>query len=237
MSARKGFTLIELLVVIAIIAILAAILFPVFAKAREKARQTSCLSNLKQLALGMAMYCQDADETFALNTNWPQPDYQRTLPDVLNAYTKNYQIWICPTDHYTIVQSNTPPSPDAYWSPNFTQISYAYNYRLGNRGTPLTLGNVRRPSECCLFVDAMNYDFCSEPRRMAFAGVCGWNTYTGTAIGSQWEIADNCRHNGGENVAYVDGHAKWQTGSSLVQADPGNFWTNNNCNSTFLSGQ
>ena len=59
---RKGFTLIELLVVIAIIAILAAILFPVFAKAREKARQTSCLSNVKQIALGMLMYAQDYDE-------------------------------------------------------------------------------------------------------------------------------------------------------------------------------
>ncbi|MFO8079838.1 MAG: prepilin-type N-terminal cleavage/methylation domain-containing protein, partial [Armatimonadota bacterium] len=64
---RRGFTLIELLVVIAIIAILAAILFPVFARAREKARQTSCLSNLKQLGLGMQMYAQDYDERFNLS--------------------------------------------------------------------------------------------------------------------------------------------------------------------------
>jgi prepilin-type N-terminal cleavage/methylation domain-containing protein len=62
MSARKGFTLIELLVVIAIIAILAAILFPVFARAREKARQASCLSNCKQMGLGAVMYAQDYDE-------------------------------------------------------------------------------------------------------------------------------------------------------------------------------
>ncbi len=71
---RKGFTLIELLVVIAIIAILAAILFPVFARAREKARQTSCLSNLKQLSLGVLMYAQDYDERLPMlyfNTGGP----------------------------------------------------------------------------------------------------------------------------------------------------------------------
>ena len=66
---RRGFTLIELLVVIAIIAILAAILFPVFARAREKARQTSCLSNCKQLGLGVLMYAQDYDELLAMNYN------------------------------------------------------------------------------------------------------------------------------------------------------------------------
>ena len=64
---KKAFTLIELLVVIAIIAILAAILFPVFAQAREKARQTSCLSNLKQIGLGLMMYTQDYDETYPMN--------------------------------------------------------------------------------------------------------------------------------------------------------------------------
>src|SRR5436305_2601500 len=67
MKTRRGFTLIELLVVIAIIAILAAILFPVFAQARDKARQAGCLSNLKQLALGYHMYAQDFDEKFPIN--------------------------------------------------------------------------------------------------------------------------------------------------------------------------
>jgi prepilin-type N-terminal cleavage/methylation domain-containing protein len=69
----RGFTLIELLVVIAIIAILAAILFPVFARAREKARQTSCLSNVKQLTLGILMYAQDYDERLPFGYNGPQP--------------------------------------------------------------------------------------------------------------------------------------------------------------------
>ena len=67
MARRSGFTLIELLVVIAIIAILAAILFPVFARARESARRTSCISNLKQLALGTMMYAQDYDETYPMS--------------------------------------------------------------------------------------------------------------------------------------------------------------------------
>ena len=68
-TTRRGFTLIELLVVSAIIAILSAILFPVFARAREKARQTSCLSNVKQLALSMLMYVQDYDERFTVERN------------------------------------------------------------------------------------------------------------------------------------------------------------------------
>ena len=94
---RKGFTLIELLVVIAIIAILAAILFPVFARAREKARQTSCLNNLKQIVLGGQMYAQDYDERWhiyrvgsyaAPNDMW----YVHIQP-----YIKNTQIWICPS--------------------------------------------------------------------------------------------------------------------------------------------
>ncbi|MBU0606950.1 MAG: DUF1559 domain-containing protein [Armatimonadetes bacterium] len=85
---RRGFTLIELLVVIAIIAILAAILFPVFAKAREKARQVSCLSNLKQMGLAFFMYNQDYDECFVMFPNWKT---------ILQPYIKNTQINVCPS--------------------------------------------------------------------------------------------------------------------------------------------
>jgi prepilin-type N-terminal cleavage/methylation domain-containing protein/prepilin-type processing-associated H-X9-DG protein len=98
---RRGFTLIELLVVIAIIAILAAILFPVFAKAREKARQTSCLSNLKQIALAIQMYTQDYDEIYPLEYNvpgnWP------LWEDELQPYIKNWQIFHCPSYNTTNV--------------------------------------------------------------------------------------------------------------------------------------
>src|SRR5207302_8885488 len=91
---KSGFTLIELLVVIAIIAILAAILFPVFAQARDKARQTNCLSNTRQMALAMTQYLQDYDETFPLDSN----DGQKTFwMDYVQPYVRNTSIWICPT--------------------------------------------------------------------------------------------------------------------------------------------
>ncbi|MCX7598723.1 MAG: DUF1559 domain-containing protein, partial [Armatimonadetes bacterium] len=107
---RKGFTLIELLVVIAIIAILAAILFPVFARAREKARQTSCLSNIKQITLAALMYIQDYDERWTASrlstTNPPAPGGPYATPycgtiywwwDMVKPYVKNDQIIICPS--------------------------------------------------------------------------------------------------------------------------------------------
>jgi len=107
---RAGFTLIELLVVIAIIAILAAILFPVFAQAREKARQTSCLSNLKQLTLGWVMYAQDYDESFPewkwaenYKASWASgsvsPNNASTLwCNAIFPYVKNVQVFACPSD-------------------------------------------------------------------------------------------------------------------------------------------
>ncbi len=103
-DARNGFTLIELLVVIAIIAILAAILFPVFAQAREKARQSSCLSNEKQLAMGVSMYAQDYDETFAPYSDgagvagffgYFGADGPRWA-DMIFPYVKNRQVFDCP---------------------------------------------------------------------------------------------------------------------------------------------
>ena len=103
-TRASGFTLIELLVVIAIIAILAAILFPVFAQAREKARQTTCLSNVKQLGTGLMMYAQDYDETLPLSSFSAVPGQSVNSiqnpkwADVIQPYVKNDGIFMCPSD-------------------------------------------------------------------------------------------------------------------------------------------
>ncbi len=124
---RAGFTLIELLVVIAIIAILAAILFPVFAKAREKARQTSCGSNEKQVGLAILQYTQDYDEQFPNG----YPDAQIGWAGQILSYVKNSGVFKCPDDSTSV---------DGVYTP----VSYAFNLNLivvGGAGEPLQMLN------------------------------------------------------------------------------------------------
>jgi prepilin-type N-terminal cleavage/methylation domain-containing protein len=103
---RRGFTLIELLVVIAIIAILAAILFPVFAQAREKARQTACLSNMKQIGLGLEMYRTDYDSYFPPSQLGPAGQLV-SWPTMLYPYIKNEQIFVCPSTSKSTFSADT----------------------------------------------------------------------------------------------------------------------------------
>jgi len=188
---RKGFTLIELLVVIAIIAILAAILFPVFARAREKARQASCQSNLKQLGLAHLMYAQDYDETFmkqmpCYNGTNGWPNGSGKWQAVLNPYIKNDQLRVCPT-------TGTDPS-----------YSLPRNPFSGCCGTKPKLGVFDQPSGAILMADTTDNN---PPQGRMMAGwTPGWSTYPDVVSC----IPIGFAHNEGANIVYVDGHVKWR---------------------------
>lgn len=128
-SHLKAFTLIELLVVIAIIAILAAILFPVFAQAREQARKISCLSNIKQLGTAIAMYTQDYDENIVLDCTTDNQTFFDTWQDLVQPYAKNYAIVICPDSPYQ--DSANVQTDFQYWMsygifPTAASLGYPY---------------------------------------------------------------------------------------------------------------
>jgi prepilin-type N-terminal cleavage/methylation domain-containing protein/prepilin-type processing-associated H-X9-DG protein len=201
-AVRRGFTLIELLVVIAIIAILAAILFPVFAKAREKARQTSCLSNLKEIGLAALMYAQDYDERLPLAAMYfNTPDYMVWMY-VIQPYVKNIQIFTCPSD-------------SAYgWNGGYNatgNVGYGYNLLLA--GGP-ALAQLQTPSVTLVFADSGQLPN-TAPWWGARYYLCCWEAYVGT----QNATAPDRRHNEGLNIAFCDGHAKWRRGSQVAVYD------------------
>ena len=148
-----AFTLIELLVVIVIIAILAAVLFPVFAQARERARMTGCLNNMRQLAIGVQMYAQDYDETFVFTANYNEPTAVRTIwPALLQPYVKNEGIFRCPS-----------ASNDAY-STNWSMRGYpsiGFNAQMAFGSAPFTPGQE-------YFPETVPISFVQEPARTPF---------------------------------------------------------------------
>ena len=186
---RRGFTLIELLVVIAIIAILAAILFPVFARAREKARQASCSSNLKQLALSVQMYKADYDEknisdrfitTDSVTPTGPYGGFCGTYyfwKDILNPYIKNSQVWICPSDS---APTTCGGSPERSYQPN---------------------------AEMCGVADAA----VNDPAGTIHVMESNYNTRAHYTDAGSYNMPGNpaSRHNNGWNIAFADGHVKW----------------------------
>jgi prepilin-type N-terminal cleavage/methylation domain-containing protein/prepilin-type processing-associated H-X9-DG protein len=211
---RRGFTLIELLVVIAIIAILAAILFPVFARAREKARQASCQSNLKQLALGMLMYVQDYDERFAPERTWNGSGTEWHWHEKIYPYVKNVQIYTCPSrpggGNLTI--SPTPPGGNAWWATatfSGVNVGYGYNFWLGWNQRGAALAVIQGPSWCMMFGDNAHpaHACCGPCQRTQFANVCA--TYCNPPADLWTNPGNYTRHSGGSNIAFVDGHVKW----------------------------
>jgi prepilin-type N-terminal cleavage/methylation domain-containing protein/prepilin-type processing-associated H-X9-DG protein len=223
---KKAFTLIELLVVIAIIAILAAILFPVFARARENARRASCLSNLKQIGLGEIMYRQDYDGHFVPgiyldSTHSPVADTDKSRPsgkfnvnynsstnhwiswmDLIYPYVNNLQIFVCPS------ATSDANAPSYGYNKVFGSLKsdcYWYASSTSCYYNPMNEAAVNRPSEVIEFVDD-NYVYNVEvgPNNMNEAENPGSTKVT--------------PHLEGGNRAYVDGHVKWLPAAKIYHA-------------------
>ena len=249
---KKGFTLIELLVVIAIIAILAAILFPVFAKAREKARAISCLSNMKQIGLGMLMYSQDYDERFpsgilpkAGDPGFPGMGWAGQT----NPYLKSAQLFKCPNDSNS---SSTVNGVTVY------PVSYAISYRPLFYATP----SLQTPASTILVTEAygaltdvtdpletntVRGSACDLSDNLIWMGPgrsfqCCQDAPNGVyyatgALPGPWPYGGSHKnfnrpaHNEGANYTYCDGHAAY-----IQPTRVGNRFINQNGTSTFQSG-
>jgi prepilin-type N-terminal cleavage/methylation domain-containing protein/prepilin-type processing-associated H-X9-DG protein len=215
LSVKKhGFTLVELLTVIAIIALLAAILFPVFGRVRESARRSSCQSNLKQIGLGMLQYVQDYDQKFPFavqcnagpdptlcygNNNW------MGWSVLIQPYTKSTQLLQCPSEPNK-VQVNADTN-------GFTD--YFYNQNLGYNWTTEKVAVLDNPS-----VTITNGEGSYYHSRSWSSGMCrGYDYNTSSAYktsgpaqaDAQWSPTggEALRHFDGANYAFADGHVKW----------------------------
>jgi prepilin-type N-terminal cleavage/methylation domain-containing protein/prepilin-type processing-associated H-X9-DG protein len=240
----SAFTLIELLVVTAIIAILAAILFPVFAQARAKARQAGCQFNFKQIATGILMYAQDYDETlvppftglYPGPASGPEWQYIEYWPQLVQPYVKNWEVFRCPNDPLAndetylktlFKPSNTTGRELDYVRAQFTNFGYNYAHLVGSGNTANPLAAIARPADMVLGADS-TYGFGpAGDNAHGFFWVTppvsdGTPNYTGPSR-AIWE-PDRQRYGGVRprhtrmvNVAFVDGHVKSNTVGALMR--------------------
>jgi prepilin-type N-terminal cleavage/methylation domain-containing protein/prepilin-type processing-associated H-X9-DG protein len=225
MSRSKGgaFTLIELLVVIAIIAILAAILFPVFAQAREKARQTACLSNMKQIGTSLMMYTQDFDETLPTsngdNVDYLNPanvnNYNGNWIVQILPYLKNKDVFICPSSVPGVNDSseNGTTAVPTQWGDTSLQGNAVVMQRpISDMPSPASIvfvGEERIRVNRALLRPRLTPGTFTPIRYEHWHGiVAGRERY-------------NNVHNGGGNLTYVDGHAKWKKYEQIRSGDFG----------------
>jgi len=244
---RKGFTLIELLVVIAIIAILAAILFPVFARAREAARATSCRSNLRQIGTAFNMYTSDYDQTMPVNNPTPstgdcnsettRTSYGGTVANSLQPYVKNTGLFFCPSDSQKASNINTPSLCGSGTQPYNGQgaggrtyiMSYCYNYMGIYNGVGTTGLNGFGGSEAACLAPAEQAIMWDSNNR--------WADYNGgfwprDIVNYQNKnYAYGARHSEMVNFVYLDGHVKsdrWDRlkFQNIFNAGPTHTWYN-----------
>jgi prepilin-type N-terminal cleavage/methylation domain-containing protein/prepilin-type processing-associated H-X9-DG protein len=190
LKRRKGFTLIELLVVIAIIAILAAILFPVFARARENARRASCASNLKQIGLGIMQYTQDYDERYLTEPGIAAGQNNTAWSTTIQPYLKSTQIFMCPSGVQTVIVA--PNGNDGMWEvniPTWTARAQGH-YGMNSNFWDLAIGEVQKPAETAMAFDCTQMD--ASDLTVTFPN----------------PILDGSRHFDGINALFADGHVK-----------------------------
>ncbi len=210
---RFGFTLIELLVVIAIIALLAAILFPVFARARENARRASCMSNMKQLGMATQMYVQDFDDSMPGYFTPPNP------MAVLYPYVKNIQIYRCPSSNFKNYNPVTTSYGTHYGFATRAPGSIAQRQKaaLLYSSTDFTkLDSIPRPSITCLLAETIRSGGSYGPT--GTNGPAGWYMFDGELDASYSGLIDWEKHFDGNNFAFMDGHVKWLK-RSTAEAD------------------
>lgn len=227
-QARRAFTLIELLVVIAIIAILAAILFPVFAQAKEQAKRTSCLSNAKQINLGMMMYLNDYDDTTPtiLGPRGSNTSYQIDWYTQVTPYVKNFGVFFCPDRSEWNLDSGGDNCDDSHGGAQFNTtgkcVGYGYNWGIASfTGSGLVQG---RTNNSMWRINAgKTATSIANPAQMFTFGDTGDSprfTICTEYICQYYNInkKSDLRHGGRFNLGFLDGHSK------LVQFNAGPAW-------------